>query len=198
MAVLDTLADYRLDAQDWCRDKSPWGRLPMLAYLLYAGIRHLLDPHYRSWFAGITLAFHEMGHILFSGLGNTMMLLGGSIMQVVVPLAAALYLLARQRDYFGLAVGASWFSYALWEMALYIWDAAREELPLVGFGDDPQHDWGTLLTQWGILNSCDTIAFLVRVIATVTWLAAIALGSWLCWRMWSRSRVDSAGGALGD
>ncbi len=187
--MLETLRDLKLDAELWCDDRSPWARLALLAYLAYAGVRHLLEPMYRSWFGGITLAFHEAGHMIFAGLGNTMMLLGGSIMQVLVPLVAAVYLLVRQGDYFGFGVGACWLSYALWELALYIWDAAREELPLVGFSDDPQHDWGTLLTQWGILNSCDTIAFVVRVLATLIWGGAIVLGAWLCWCMWNAQKA---------
>lgn len=184
----EALLARKRDAELWCEQKSPWARAVLLSYLVYAGIQHVADPMYRSWFAGITLAFHEMGHLLFAALGQTMMLLGGSIMQVGVPCAAAVYLLLRQGDFFGFSVGASWLAFAVWEMATYIWDAAREQLPLVGFGDHPQHDWGTLLTQWGILNACDTIATVCRVIATVTWLAAIALGGWLCWTMWLHGR----------
>lgn len=186
--MIEALRDRKLDAELWCDEKSPWVRLGLLAYLAYAGARHLLEPLYQSWFAGITLGFHEAGHLVFAGFGNTMMLLGGSLLQVTVPLAAAAYLLLRQGDYFGFAVGGAWLSFALWEMAVYIFDAAREELPLVGFGDHPQHDWGTLLTQWGVLNSCDTIAALVRVLATACWAGSVALGGWLCWRMWSLSR----------
>ncbi len=185
----DWLRDHQLEAELWSEEKSVPLRALLLFYLAYAGMQHLFDPMYRSWFAGITLAFHEMGHIVFAGLGNTMMLLGGSIFQVVIPASAALYLLFRQGDYFGFAVGTSWLSFALWELATYIWDANRDELPLVGFGDHPQHDWGTLLTQWGVLNHCATFASAVRVIATVTWAAAMVLGAWLCWRIWlSRAR----------
>ena len=190
--MMEALRDRQLDAELWCEEKSVWARAGLLLYLFYAGVNHLLEPLYRSWFAGITLAFHEMGHILFSGLGNTMMLLGGSIMQVVIPLTAAIYLLLRQGDYFGLAVGTSWLSFALWELAVYIYDAPREDLPLVGFGDHPQHDWGTLLTQWGVLNSSDTYASLVRVLATLVWVASMAFGTWLCWRIWTSARKPAA------
>jgi hypothetical protein len=177
------LVPYRDDAETWSEGRSAMLRIPLLVYLGYAGVRHLVDPMYRSWFGGITLVFHEMGHLLFMWFGNTMMLLGGSIMQLVVPAAAAGYLLVKQRDYFGFAVGGAWLSFSMWELALYVWDAARESLPLVGFGDHPQHDWGTLLTNWHLLNHCDTFAFLLRVLALATWAASMALGAWLCWRM---------------
>ncbi|MBW2458309.1 MAG: hypothetical protein JRI68_27650 [Deltaproteobacteria bacterium] len=180
--------DRKLDAELWCDGRAPWLRAALLAYLIYGGVRHLLDPTYRTWFAGITLAFHELGHVVFTPLGYTLGLLGGSLMQIIVPLAAAIYLVLRQGDYFGLAVGQSWLAFSLWELALYISDAAREELALVGFSDRPEHDWSALLTRWHLLNSCDTIAFVVRAIATVTWLTAMGLGAWLCWRLWSGQR----------
>jgi hypothetical protein len=185
------LADRWLEAELWCEDKSPWPRLPLLAYLAYAGVRHLWTATYQSWFSGITLAFHEMGHIVFSGLGNTMMILGGSILQVLVPLVAALYLWLRQGDFFGLAVGGSWLAFSLAELSLYVYDAPREELPLVGFGDDPQHDWGTLLTRWHVLNHSDTFAFGIRVVAFVIGLSSLALGAALCWQMW-KNRAAAA------
>lgn len=179
------------DAREWSEGRNVWVRLPLLGYLLYAGIRHLADPMYRSWFAGITLVIHEAGHLLFSGFGNTMMILGGTILQLVAPLGAGVYLLLRQRDYFGTAVGASWLAFAVWEMATYMADANKEQLALVGFGDNPAHDWSTLFTRWHVLNHCDTIATVFRVGAFGLWAAAMALSVWLCWRMW-QTRSTSA------
>lgn len=177
------LGDYLLEAELWCEGRSPWARLVLLAYLAYAGVRHLASDQYRSWFSGITLAFHEMGHLLLSWFGQTLHMLGGSLMQLVVPLAAALYLLLRQRDHFGLAVGAAWLSFSMWELAVYVADASREQLPLVGYSDNPIHDWAWLLTRWHLLNQDYLIAAVVRVCATVTWLGAMLLGAWLCWHM---------------
>ena len=155
----------------------------LLAYLIYAGLRHQLDPLYTSWFAGLTLALHELGHLIFMPLGSTLGLLGGSIMQLLAPLAAAIYLWRRQHDYFGLAVGGCWLSYSTWELATYIGDASREQLPLVGFGGNPQHDWAVLLTRWHLLNHDSTIAFLVRACALLTWAAAVTFAGWLCYRI---------------
>lgn len=183
-SVRELLGGAKIDAELWCEGRRAWPRALLLAYLGYAGLRHGIDDDYRSWFSGITLAFHEMGHLLFVAFGNTMHLLGGSLLQVAVPLAAALYLWLRQGDFFGLSVGTAWLSFSLWELAIYVADARRENLPLVGFSDDPQHDWATLLTRWHVLNYADHFAWLLRIVAALSWLAAMALGLWLCLRMW--------------
>lgn len=180
----DFIDSMRDDALDWATGRSAIVRLPLLAYLVYAGIRHSFDPMYRTWFAGITLAFHEMGHILFMGLGRTMTFLGGSIMQTVVPTAAGVYLLLRQRDWFGVSVCGAWLAYSEWEMATYMGDAVKEELGLVGFSGNPEHDWATLFGQWHLLNHCESIATFVRILAFGTWGASMTLGAWLCWHMW--------------
>lgn len=154
-------------------------RAALAAYLAYAGVRHMGDALYRSWFAGITLAFHELGHVLFAPFGRTWMLLGGSIVQLIAPAAAALYLLLRQRDWFGLAVGGAWLSLSTWELSTYVGDAAREELPLVGLSGTVEHDWSALLTGWHLLNHCDSVAAVLRMIAFAIWLSSLALAAWL-------------------
>jgi hypothetical protein len=188
--VADIVRAARDDAEEWCEGKSFAPRAALLAYLVYAGVRHIIDPLYRSWFAGITLIVHEIGHFIFAGFGRTMTILGGTIMQLLVPLFAAVYLLLRQRDYFGLAVCGGWLSFSLWDMATYVGDARREALPLVGFGDNPGHDWSTLLTQWHVLNHAETFATAVRVGAFGCWALSMALGAWLCFRMWRLARAS--------
>lgn len=179
-SLILTLRD---DAEDWCEDKSPWLRAGLLTYLGYAGLRHLFDPMWVSWFAALTLMFHELGHIVMMPFGLTLHLLGGSAAQLLVPTAAGLYLLLKQRDWFGLVVCTAWLAFAEYEMATYMADASREQLPMVGFSDHPIHDWSALFTQWRVLNYCDQIANTVRGVAFLTWAAAMALGSWLAWLM---------------
>jgi hypothetical protein len=184
---LDDLRDLALslrdDAEQWCEEKSPWLRAALLAYLGYAGVRYASDPLWTSWFSGLTLGLHELGHLLALPLGRTVHLLAGSVAQVLGPLAAALYLLLRQRDYFGFAVGLAWMGFAEFELATYMADASRERLPMVGFSEHPIHDWSALFTQWHVLNHCDAIARAVRGVALGTWAAAMVLGGWLLFRI---------------
>ncbi|MBX3182386.1 MAG: hypothetical protein KIT72_08945 [Polyangiaceae bacterium] len=175
------------DAVDYAEEgRSPWARGALALYLAYAGVRHLADPLYRSWFAGLTLGLHELGHIVFAPFGRTWMLLGGSLMQLIVPAVVAVYLLVRQRDWFGIWVGQAWLAFSAWEVATYVEDANKERLPLVSFSGRYEHDWSMLLTDWRLLNSCDTIATVIRVGAFLTWATAMVAAWLLLYRMAQR------------
>lgn len=185
----DLWFELRVDAELWCAGRSPWLRGALWLYLLYALTRHALDPLYRSWFAGLTLIIHEGGHLLFMPFGRTLMLLGGSLMQLFVPAFVAAYLLLRQRDWFGMTVGLSWLSFSSFELATYVGDANKGRLPLVGMGDNLIHDWDALLTQWHSLNQCDTWATLIRFCGGALGLGSAAFGAWLLASMYQQSRV---------
>lgn len=166
-------------------------RALLLAYLAYAGYRHLTDPEYGSIFSGITLAIHELGHVLFGFLGEWLSVAGGSITQLAAPLAAAL-ILFRQRDYFGVAVGGAWLSMSLSNLAVYVADARAEELPLVSLGGgDVVHDWNYLLGSVRLLTRDAQIAAIVRFAAFALLVASVGLGAWLCVAM-ARRRAEPA------
>lgn len=191
MTLWGLFESLRIDVREWAEGRSPWARAALMLYLVHAFVSHVasgLGGPYRSWFAGITLAFHELGHLLFQGLGRTMMLLGGSILQIVIPVAAAIYLLLKQRDWFGFAVCGSWLGTSLFELATYVDDANRLELPLVGMGEDVLHDWETLLTEWHVLNHAQTLAAAVQALAVLVSVGSIALGGWLLVLMWQSRR----------
>jgi hypothetical protein len=191
---LGFLGDQKYELDLWIEERESFIPRGLLAiYLGYAGIRHMLDPLYGSWFSGITLAFHEMGHIVFIPLGRTLTIAGGSIMQLVVPLAAAIYLLVKQKDWFGFGVGLAWLSFATFELATYVGDAARMELPLVGFGGGYHHDWATLLTQWRIIDYCDGIATGVRVFGGAVWLSAMVLMGYIVAKVAIRTYSSARG-----
>src|SRR5688572_24928647 len=166
-------------------------RALLLAYLVYAEVKFLRDPLSNSMFSGITLAFHEMGHLLFSFAGHFIGSLMGSGMQVLIPIVA-IVVLHRQEDYFGIAVGGFWLSFSLFELATYIGDARAMDLPLVGFTSDPEHDWHYLLSTMGLLRFDTFFAVVTRVLATAIGAASLAFAIWLLLVMWKKlPRVDS-------
>jgi hypothetical protein len=162
-------------------------RAILLLYLVYAELRFLRQPLSSTMFSGITLAFHEMGHLIFAFAGHFIGSLMGSGTQVLIPLIVII-IFVRQPDYFGAAVGGFWLSFSLFELASYVGDARAMDLPLVGFSDDPEHDWHYLLSTTHLLGLDTTFAFLIRLVATGLGLASVAFAVWLLVQMGTQRR----------
>ena len=191
MGVRAWLGERWEDAGAWAAEGRAWPpRALLLAVLAYFGARHLADPEYGSIFSGLTLGVHELGHLVFAPLGHWMGIAGGSLMQVLAPLALA-YGFLRQRDYFAIAVAGAWEAMSLTNLAVYVADARAEELPLVSpFGGDPEHDWHFLLDSVGMLRHDTQLAAWTRLAAFLLLAGSLAFGAWLCVRM-ARGRATA-------
>lgn len=176
------LDDFVEEARDWARGRMWIPRAILLLYLVYADFRLFRDPESSTIFSGITLAFHEMGHLIFGFMGHFIGSLMGSGTQLLIPLIVVA-IFYRQPDYFGMSVGGFWFSFSLFELARYVADARTMDLPLVGFSEDPEHDWNYLLGAMHMLPLDTTLAFLIRVVATLTGAASLAFAVWLLVQM---------------
>ena len=134
-----------------------WGRVFIwcaLAAWTFYFIRHGVDWEIigGSFLHAVNLAFHEFGHVVFAPFGHFMMILGGSLFQVLLPLALLCVFLFYQRDRFGAAVMLWWCGQNFVDVAPYIRDAIYRSLPLVGGGGEESHDWGNLLTMLHVVD----------------------------------------------
>ena len=189
MTWLTELAQgLRDDAREWCVERSWIWRAPILLYLVYAGFRLTIEPRQGTIFSGITFGIHELGHVVFSFLGEFIGVAGGSLAQLLAPAAAGLILL-RQRDYFGVAVAGAWLSFSLSELSIYIGDARAQQLDLLGPTSDPLHDWHYLLSTMGLLKFDGSLAFATRGLGFVILVGSVGLGIWLLVKM-ARGRRD--------
>jgi hypothetical protein len=123
------------------------------------------------------LAFHEAGHLIFGLLGATLGLYGGTLGQLVFPVAAAFSFWRRQEPVSTVLCG-TWFFENFLNIARYMADARAQVLPLVGGGG---HDWAAILGRWGLLRWDTTLAGFVSVAG---WLGMISLWGWMTWRWW--------------
>ena len=179
----------RAAVETWCHGRSAAPRLALLVWLGAILVYLWQDPPQRGlfdWpnlFSGINLGIHELGHIVCAPLGTFVGVLGGSFVQCVAPLAGMVSL-ARQSDYFGLAVCGGWLATNLFGVGTYMADARVRELPLVSpFSGHPLHDWHFLFRELGWLDACEEIGFLTKVLATGVMAASLGFGGWLVWRM---------------
>lgn len=151
-----------------------WPRLAFLGFLFVYGISLLKSADDPGFLHNVDLPIHETGHLVFAPFGETMMLLGGSLFQVLVPLLFA-GTFAWRRDRFGAAVCLWWVAQNCWDVAIYVADARAQELPLVGGGE---HDWFNLLDHWDLLHRDLAIAQQVRAAGVVIFFVAMVVGIW--------------------
>jgi len=133
---------------------------------------------------GANLIFHEAGHILLLPFGEFLHYLGGSLMQVAIPATCAVYFwLHQQRT--SSAVTLFWTGESLTNVAIYVADAQRMELPLIG-GD---HDWNYLLDRLNLLNHCESLGRFVFALGAITILFSLGLIIADLARHWKRVSV---------
>ena len=147
-------------------------RLVLTAILALYGWVCLRAPGTYRWLDSLDLAIHETGHLVFGPLGETLSILGGTLLQLIVP-AAFIVALWRSGDRHGATVPLWWMGQNCWNISVYIKDARTQELPLVGGGE---HDWAFLLGQWNWLEGDQALGGAVYLLGVLLYGASITLG----------------------
>ena len=125
-----------------------------------------------SFIDNINLPVHETGHFVFAAFGDTMQLLGGTVLQLLLPLAIAAYFTAH-RDEHAASVGIWWVGQNFMNVSTYMADAAPMSLSRVGGGD---HDWNILFSEWGVLSHATQYAQLAHGFGLLVMLVATVWG----------------------
>lgn len=136
-----------------------------------------------------TLPFHEAGHFVFMLFGRFMGVLGGTLVQLGMPLCFGLYFLLFRKDRFAAGICSFWLFTQCINMSVYMADARFMILPLFG-GDE--HDWNYLFGQFHLLHPSVQIAGAVRVIATIGMSVTIAVLFWLVFVEFRKLFIDKA------
>jgi len=164
------------DVPDWV----PFSRIAGIAWLVVYLLFLLYAAADRTGFLVIdyvNLIIHESGHFFFSWFGHTIMILGGTLGELLVPLLCAAYFW-RKRETPAVAFSSFWsfenFLYIGTSMA----DARTSALPLVG---SEESDWAIFFTRWGLLGRDQEIGATTRALG---WLGMLATVAWLAWRIW--------------
>ena len=134
-------------------------RLALTVALGLYGLYYIFVPDHYGLLDGVDLAVHETGHLVFGPFGEFIGTLGGTLLQLIVPLTFAWYFV-RRGDRHAATVAGWWVAQNLWNIARYVQDAQAQELPLVGSGE---HDWAYLLEQVNLLEKDQLIGQLVRL-----------------------------------
>lgn len=99
------------------------------------------------------LPFHEAGHyFLMPFAPHTLMVAGGTIVQLCLPFGFALYFLLKRKEPFSACVPTLWLFGSMQQMAVYMKDARFLLLPMFGADPSEGHDWNYLFGKMRLLN----------------------------------------------
>jgi len=186
---MDADANANISMQRWARI----GLMLLLALLA----RHAFQDEYGAIpiLNDVDTAIHEFGHVLFEPfgipiLGRTMVILGGSLFQVVFPLIFMIYFLrshkdGTRRDIYASTVCLWWVSINVLGVAIYANDARAEQLMLINGltgKESDGHDWNNLFTIWGVLDKDTIIAARMRAVARMLCVISILVGLYIAWK----------------
>lgn len=149
------------------------GTLLISAYFFYC----IANPTFGHFIDNVDLVIHEAGHWVFIFFGQFIQVLGGSLLQILVPIVFAAYFFSR-REAFSASIVLFWVGYNIINVSLYMADAVVMQLPLLG-GNSSGHDWNYLLSQTYLLEYTRFLSKAVYSVGiSVTLIAAI-----LCLRL---------------
>lgn len=123
---------------------------------------------------GVNLIFHEAGHTILAIFGRFLHILGGSLMQVMVPAVIAGYFVVTRQMYAS-AIALCWTAQNLWDVSIYIKDAQARSLPLLG-GEGVLHDWHFLLLDLHLLTQDQLVGGIAFFLGSLLYVAAIVGG----------------------
>lgn len=185
----------------WARKRKYWGwRIAILLWFVVVLVQNIIDNDFSIQRTANPLSLfdfgiHELGHALFSFLGDFIHILGGSLFQLLFPLIVIAAFL-QQKWYYAAALCWCWLGISLFDVATYVADARARLLPLaVGpaifsvdmsnpdAAYDRGHDWYQLLSRTGLLDFDLSIAFGIRVAAVIAFVIGFILAGFLLWHM---------------
>ncbi len=151
---------------------TPSAKIALILILAAYGFIILGDPSHFRLLDNVDLAIHEAGHVLFGPFGEFIGFLGGTLMQLIVPVTFFGYFLYRG-DRYAAAVLLWWLAQNLWNISVYVKDARSLELPLVGGGE---HDWAFILGELGLLRHDQAIGNALYAAGVVLYGVSITWG----------------------
>jgi len=129
-----------------------WG-----SYLLgIASIYFILSRGNYTILDWLHLFIHEPGHFLFAIFGGFIGMLGGTLMQTLLPLACAI-LFYRWKKIFSVQLCLFWLAHSLINVSVYVDDADKMKLRIIG----KIHDWNWILGKLNVTEYATEIGYFV-------------------------------------
>jgi hypothetical protein len=120
----------------------------------------------------VDLFIHEGGHGIFRFFGQFMYVLGGSLIQFIIPIATIIVFL-RTSGPRSLMATLYWLGQNMIDVSIYIADAPKQQLTLIS--RHAIHDWRWLCGYMGIMDSAGDLAAVVAFLGAISLVGAIGV-----------------------
>jgi hypothetical protein len=138
------------------------------------GVACAVNPKTYRFLDRVDLVFHEAGHLIFGFFGEFIGMLGGSLMQVLIPSVVTGYFVLNNQRWSGM-VTLFWVGQSLFNISVYVKDARAQTLPLLG-GEGVFHDWNWLLSTHHLLRWDQAIGALIYLAGLLAVVASVVGG----------------------
>jgi hypothetical protein len=170
------------------------GKAVLLLYLAYLTIWMMIryapqlpghQPPFVLWVMDtINLFVHEAGHFFFSLFGKFLYVLGGSLFQVLVPLALTIVTFRQTPQH--VAYPLFWTGESMVNVSPYVQDAPAMKLHLIARG--AIHDWNYLLR--GHLDWAEPLGDIVFCLGVLVCTTAIGAGVYFAVRVYREAETS--------
>lgn len=132
------------------------------------------------------LLIHEGGHGIFSFFGSFIYTLGGTLMQIILPLLFVYYFVSHRKN-FGTKISLVWLGQNLMNISVYAADAQERALPLLG-GNKVYHDWHYLLRSTNLLEYDNIIGMFFYILGILIFVLALLIPLFL--KSYEESKIN--------
>lgn len=143
-------------------------RIGLTTALAVYAIAMLASPDAAILIDAFNQPVHEAGHVLFSPFGTEAQLLGGTFLQLFLPLLLGAWFTVHKNEY-AASVAAWWVGQSFTTIGLTMAHSSATLLPLPG----ADRDWSILFAEWGVAGQAlqygqlaHGFGFLIMLVAT--------------------------------
>ncbi len=139
-------------------------------YQTFAGRNHL--PFVLWVIDMINLFIHEAGHVVFYFFGRFFHFLGGTLLQILIPIVTAIVF--AKSNWASLPFTLYWVGHNFINSSIYIGDAPYRKLRLISAS--ATHDWNWIFNYLGIMEEAEIIAEIVNLLGIMICISGICIG----------------------
>lgn len=122
----------------------------------------------------IDLLIHEPGHLLFGLFGEFFQFLGGTLMQILLPLFVALVAFFRGWKYMA-QIFLFWLGHNFINISVYVDDANKMKLNIIG----GSHDWNWILNRIDLIEYSEELGLMFVGFSIVSFIIMFIIPVWL-------------------